>query len=132
MFRSRLRNRGIVMHDRLDTIDWSFLIGKAVASVCIWESHVRINMADNISIDISYQFSYTTSRESVLWSLGEPDKARVLTSTINHSAQKATAVNDDALIIEFDNNDVLAILMGHNGYESFSVMGPGHNDGIFV
>jgi hypothetical protein len=120
------------MHDDLDTIDWSFLIGKEVSGLSIWESQIKIFMTDDSSIDIFSNLEYVSPSDTMQWVPVGSERGGILSNLIGHSIKNATAVGDDALIIGFDNGNMLSIIMSHNGYESFSVTGPGSDGGIFV
>jgi hypothetical protein len=115
------------MHDRLDAIDWSFLLDKKVEQVCVAEYQVQINTTGNVYIGISYEFRHITNDVTTVCSVKDPINAGSLVSLIGRSITNVAANGDDELILSFDDSQILTILMGHNGYESLFAMSRGRN-----
>jgi hypothetical protein len=112
----------ITMYQRLDTIDWSFLLGKKVQQICIGPYDIQIHMFPDAFLRLESPFEHKGIKGSSLWSGGEPEKATTLVSLMGHSVEKVVAEGDDALIIEYDNGELIKIHMKKGGYHSFTAL----------
>jgi hypothetical protein len=113
------------MYQRIDSVDWSFVLGKEVEQICIGPHDVQVHMFGDVSLFLESGFEHNTGNQRSLWNGSEPAKAVTLVDLIGHSANKVSADGDRALIIEFSNGHILTIFTNGSGYESFSATAPG-------
>jgi hypothetical protein len=71
------------------------------------------------------EFIHTTKTGNFSWKEGSPEKATTLVSLIGCHANNVMADGEDRLIVKFDNEEILEVIVGHDGYESFSATAPG-------
>jgi hypothetical protein len=121
------------MYKILQSTDWSFLIGAEVIQVAIGLHDVQVAMfksnGKGPAISIWCDFEHRRAGQKLSDSAEVHVKAATLVSLLGKKLESAAAEGEEALMLRFDNDEMLTILVGDHSHECFKVDGP---EGWFI
>jgi hypothetical protein len=116
------------MYKILQSTDWSFLVGGEVIQVAIGLYDVQVALfmdkGRGPTIAIWCDFEHSRSGHALSNAPEFHIKAATLTSLLGKKLQNVAAEGEDALMLQFDNDETLTILVDDQPYECFKIDGP--------
>jgi hypothetical protein len=122
------------MYKILQSTDWSLLIGGEVIQVAIGWNDVQVALFKDkgfrdAKISIWCDFEHKRAGQMLSNAAEMHVKATTLVSLLGKTVESVAASGEDALVLQFGNDETLTIIVDDAPYECFSVNGP---DGLIV
>lgn len=113
------------MSNILQAEDLSFLRGKEVNQICFGLYQIQIHLLHDICVSWTYHFDHK-GRGAISADMTEnPSRDTTLLSLLGLTVERVVADSDNALTLQFSNNEVLTIFVSGGLYESVSITAPG-------
>ncbi|MBS0518955.1 MAG: hypothetical protein JSR90_09690 [Proteobacteria bacterium] len=109
------------MHRLLQRTDWSFLVGAEVMQIVIGRHDIQIVLSDAIVIAIHSGFEHTRRGHELSTAGDTARRATTLVSLLGRKIQRVAAEGEEALVLSFDNHEVLALLVAGGAHESLAI-----------
>jgi hypothetical protein len=120
---------GANMYGLPDSTDLSFIKDKSLLQVCIGFNEVILNFDGNVSITAQTDFAHTLNGEITAVYKAPIPSASMLVRFLHQSVTRVSIQPPGTLILDFSNNEGLAIYDTSSEYESYQI---NHNGKIIV
>ena|SRR5260221_14324900 len=109
----------------LQAEDFSFLRGREVQQICFGLYQIQMHLFENISIAWEHDFDHGGHGTSSAKLKENSTRDTTLLSLLGETVERVVTSTNNALILQFSNNEVLTIFVSGGPYESISITAPG-------
>jgi hypothetical protein len=109
----------------LQAEDFSFLRGKEVIQICFGLYQIQLRLHEKVCISWTHSFDHTGRGISSADMTELSTRDTTLLSLLGQTVERVVTSTDNALILQFSNNEVLTIFVGGGPYEAISITAPG-------
>jgi len=111
----------------LQAEEFSFLRGKEVIQICFGLYQIQLRLHEKICISWTHHFDHR-GRGTISADMTEnPTRDTTLLSLLGQTVERVVTSTDNALILQFSNNEILTIFVSGGPYDSVSITAPGKN-----
>jgi hypothetical protein len=113
------------MYKILQSTDWWFLIGGEAIQVAIGLHDVQVALFKDLHISIWCDFEHKRAGKILSDAAEMNVKAASLVSLLGKTVESVAVHGEEALVVQFSDDETLTIVVDDAPYECFTVNGPG-------